>query len=44
MNSKVSTTELLALQRRRAHRTAWAVGVVALLVYAGFILSGVLGR
>ena len=44
MNSKVSSTEQLALQRRRAHRTAWLVGGVAVMVYAGFILSGVLGR
>ncbi|MGE8216727.1 MAG: hypothetical protein ACN6RD_11060 [Stenotrophomonas maltophilia] len=32
------------LQRRRAHRTAWKVGLVAVAVYVGFILTGVLGR
>jgi|HigsolmetaGSP19D_1036257.scaffolds.fasta_scaffold158473_1 hypothetical protein len=31
-------------QRRRARRTALWVGAVALLVYVGFILSGVIGR
>jgi hypothetical protein len=34
----------LVQRRRRAHRTAWVVGGVALLVYVGFILSGVIGR
>jgi len=34
----------LAERRRRARRTAWAVATVAVLVYAGFILTGVLGR
>ncbi|HVJ38132.1 MAG TPA: hypothetical protein VM687_10075 [Stenotrophomonas sp.] len=34
----------LAERRRRARRTAWVVATVALLVYAGFILTGVLGR
>ncbi|UYB52825.1 MULTISPECIES: hypothetical protein [Xanthomonas] len=34
----------LALRRKRAVRTALVVGAVALLIYAGFILSGVLGR
>jgi hypothetical protein len=34
----------VAQRRRRAHRTAWMVGGVALLVYVGFILSGVIGR
>jgi hypothetical protein len=34
----------LALRRRRAQRTAWMVGGVAVLVYVGFILSGVIGR
>ncbi|HIE5356748.1 TPA: hypothetical protein ACXNP2_003374 [Stenotrophomonas maltophilia] len=31
-------------QRRRARRTAVAVGAIAVLVYAAFILSGVIGR
>ncbi|WMJ67582.1 hypothetical protein [Stenotrophomonas sp. 24(2023)] len=31
-------------QRQRARRTALWVGGVALLVYVGFILSGVVGR
>ncbi len=34
----------LAARRRRARRTAAVVAVVAVLVYAGFILTGVLGR
>ncbi|WP_286070714.1 hypothetical protein [Stenotrophomonas sp. 57] len=31
-------------QRLRARRTALWVGVIAVLVYVGFILSGVIGR
>ncbi len=31
-------------QRQRAKRTAIWVGTVAVLVYVGFILSGVIGR
>ncbi|HDS1140403.1 TPA: hypothetical protein QDZ75_004492 [Stenotrophomonas maltophilia] len=31
-------------QRRRARRTAMWVGGIAVLVYVGFILSGVVGR
>ncbi len=31
-------------QRRNARRTAALVGVIAVLVYVGFILSGVIGR
>ena len=31
-------------QRRNARRTALWVGAVAVLVYVGFILSGVIGR
>jgi hypothetical protein len=34
----------MAAQRRRAMRTALVLAVVAGLVYAGFILSGVIGR
>ncbi|WP_277420149.1 hypothetical protein [Xanthomonas sp.] len=34
----------LAVRRKRAVRTALLVGAVAVLIYAGFILSGVLGR
>ncbi|WP_269450731.1 hypothetical protein [Stenotrophomonas sp. MMGLT7] len=37
------STELQQRQRR-AVRTAWIVGAIALAVYAGFILSGVIGR
>ncbi|MEK0267190.1 MULTISPECIES: hypothetical protein [Gammaproteobacteria] len=44
MTSTTRTPDEQALQRRRAHRTAWAVGIVALMVYGGFILSGVIGR
>ena len=31
-------------QRQRARRTAMWVGAIAVLVYVGFILSGVIGR
>ena len=31
-------------QRKRAKRTAVWVGAIAVLVYVGFILSGVIGR
>lgn len=31
-------------QRQRAKRTALWVGAIAVLVYVGFILSGVIGR
>lgn len=34
----------LAQRRRRARHTATVVAVVAVLVYVGFILTGVLGR
>lgn len=34
----------LEQQRQRARRTAMWVGAIAVLVYAGFILSGVIGR
>lgn len=34
----------LALRRKRAVRTAVVVGAVAVLIYVGFILSGVIGR
>ena len=34
------------LQRRRASavKTAWILGVVAALIFAGFILTGITGR
>ena len=35
-------TEELALRRRRSRRTALIVGLIAVAVYVGFILSGVL--
>ena len=38
------TSTAMALQRTRARRTALWVGAIAVLVYAGFILSGVIGR
>ncbi|WP_265588079.1 hypothetical protein [Stenotrophomonas sp. MYb238] len=34
----------LALRRRRSRRTALVVGVIAVAIYAGFILSGVLAH
>jgi hypothetical protein len=36
------TTNPLEAQRRRARRNAWLLGVLALAIYAAFILSGVL--
>ncbi|WP_340572538.1 hypothetical protein [Stenotrophomonas sp. G106K1] len=38
------TAPLYAEQRQRAKRTALWVGAIAVLVYVGFILSGVIGR
>ncbi|WP_343653198.1 hypothetical protein [Stenotrophomonas sp.] len=38
------TNGLLYQQRQRARRTALWVGAIAVLVYVGFILSGVIGR
>ena len=37
-------TDDLTLRRRRSRRTALAVGLVAVLIYVGFILSGVLAH
>lgn len=34
----------LALRRRRSRRTALVVGLLAVAIYAGFILSGVLAH
>ena len=42
MTDKQWQPEELALRRRRSRRTALVVGVIAVLIYAGFILSGVL--
>nr|WP_246161371.1 hypothetical protein [Stenotrophomonas cyclobalanopsidis] len=39
-----SASNGVELQRQRAKRTAMWVGAVAVLVYVGFILSGVIGR
>ncbi len=36
--------EELALRRRRSRRTALVVGLVAVAIYVGFILSGVLAH
>ncbi|WP_282296906.1 hypothetical protein [Stenotrophomonas sp. PS02289] len=44
MNTTPSAFDDLALRRRRARRTALVVGAVAVAVYLGFILSGVIGR
>ncbi|SBV37615.1 hypothetical protein STPYR_12558 [uncultured Stenotrophomonas sp.] len=37
-------TDDLALRRRRSRRTALVVGFMAVLIYVGFILSGVLAH
>lgn len=39
-----SQSHSIDLQRQRARRTALWVGAIAVLVYVGFILSGVVGR
>lgn len=33
-----------AARRKNVVRTAWTVGAIAVLIYVGFILSGVIGR
>ncbi|MBV6883185.1 hypothetical protein [Xanthomonas euvesicatoria] len=40
----LSAAERQAQQRRAVRRTAITVGFIALLIYAGFIASGVIGR
>jgi hypothetical protein len=40
----LSAAERQAQQRRAARRTALVIGLVAVAIYAGFILSGVIGR
>ncbi|WP_355605493.1 hypothetical protein RZV17_18160 [Xanthomonas cannabis] len=40
----LSAAEWQAQQRRAVRRTAITVGIIALLIYAGFIASGVIGR
>lgn len=42
-NEQLQADEL-ALRRRRSRRTAWVVGLIAVAVYVGFILSGVLAH
>ncbi|MGE8208325.1 hypothetical protein [Stenotrophomonas rhizophila] len=44
MTNAPNNVDMQALQRRRAHRTAWKIGLVAVAVYVGFILTGVIGR
>lgn len=39
-----ATQDAFEARRRAARRTALAMGVVALCVYAGFLLSGVLAK
>ncbi len=43
-NDKQWQPEEMALRRRRSRRTALVVGLVAVAVYVGFILSGVLAH
>ncbi|MCS3747751.1 hypothetical protein FHY18_003362 [Xanthomonas arboricola] len=40
----LSAAERQAQQQRAVRRTAITVGIIALLIYAGFIASGVIGR
>lgn len=44
MNQGNWQTDELALRRRRSRRTALVVGLVAVAVYVGFILTGVLAH
>ncbi len=44
MNRSDWQADELALRRRRSRRTALVVGLVAVSIYAGFILSGVLAH
>lgn len=44
MDTPSNSLDVQAVQRRRAQRTAWKVGLVAVAVYVGFILTGVIGR
>ncbi len=41
MNPQPSPADDLAMRRKRAVRTALLLGAVAVAVYAGFIISGV---
>jgi len=38
------TEDQTAARRARARRTAWIVAAIAVVIYVGFILSGVLSR
>lgn len=40
----LSAAEWQARQRRAVRRTAITVGIIALLIYTGFIVSGVMVR
>lgn len=44
MNPSKPPLDNLALRRRRSRRTALVVGLIAVAIYIGFILSGVIGR
>ena len=41
MNPQSSPADDLAVRRKRAVRTALVMGAIAIAVYAGFIISGV---
>ncbi len=42
--ARMPAAQRQARQRQGVRRTALIVGAVAVLIYAGFILSGVIGR
>lgn len=44
MNPGPLQPDELALRRRRSRRTALVVGLLAVAIYVGFILSGVLAH
>ena len=41
---KLAPDELMLRRRRRSRRTALVMGLVAVAIYVGFILSGVLAH
>ncbi|HLM53375.1 MAG TPA: hypothetical protein VK325_07280 [Pseudoxanthomonas sp.] len=44
MNAPLPPVNDVPQRRKRAARTAWVIAALAVAIYAGFILSGVLGQ
>ena len=38
------TADQLAARRKGVRRTAWTIGLLALAIYAAFLLSGILSK